>query len=129
MMRRDLQFVVERLTTLLDERRLAIILRQHGISKSTGPTDTPAKLLAAFVRKAEESVLGRLLVEAVILYSAQSANDAGRVLRDAADIYKVDVDAITAKVKQEFAAKDKAKAAKETTVKHPAKAVKKAKAA
>jgi hypothetical protein len=39
------------------------------------------------------------------------------------------VAAITAKVKQEFAAKDKAKAAKETTVKQPAKAVKKAKAA
>jgi ParB family chromosome partitioning protein len=114
---------------MLDERRLAIVLRQHGIGKSKGPTDTPAKLLAAFVRKAEESVLGRLLVEAVILYSAQSANDAGRVLTDAADTYKVDVAAITTKVKQEFAAKVKAKAAKESTVKHPAKAVKKAKAA
>ena len=129
LMKRDLQFVVERVTAMLDERRLAIVLRQHGIAKSKGPTDTPAKLLAAFVRKSEESVLGRLLVEAVILYSAQSANDAGRVLRDAADTYKVDVAAITTKVKQEFAAKDKAKAAKETTVKHPAKAVKKAKAA
>jgi ParB family chromosome partitioning protein len=128
-MKRDLQFVVERVTTMLDERRLAIVLRQHGIGKSKSPTETPAKLLAAFVRKAEESVLGRLLVEAVILYSAQSANDAGRVLRDAADIYKVDVTAITTKVKQEFAAKDKTKAAKETTVKRPAKAVKKAKAA
>jgi ParB family chromosome partitioning protein len=51
------------------------------------------------------------------------------VLRDAADIYKVDVTAITTKVKQEFAAKDKTKAAKETTVKRPAKAVKKGKAA
>jgi ParB family chromosome partitioning protein len=69
------------------------------------------------------------LVEAVILYSAQPANDAGRVLRDAADIYKVDVAAITTKVKQEFAAKEKTKAAKETTVKRPTKAVKKAKAA
>jgi len=128
-MKRDLQFVVERVTAMLDERRLAIVLRQHSIGKPKGPTDTPAKLLAAFVRKAEESVLGRLLVEAVILYSAQSANDAGRVLRDAADIYKVDVAAITAKVKQEFAAKEKTKAAKETTAKRPAKAVKKAKAA
>jgi ParB family chromosome partitioning protein len=129
LMKRDLQFVVERVTTMLDERRLAIVLRQHGIGKSKSPTETPAKLLAAFVRKAEESVLGRLLVEAVILYSAQSANDAGRVLRDAADIYKVDVTAITTKVKQEFAAKDKTKALKETAVKRPAKAVKKEKAA
>jgi ParB family chromosome partitioning protein len=128
-MKRDLQFVVERVTTMLDERRLAIVLRQHGIGKSKSPADTPAKLLAAFVRKADESVLGRLLVESVILYSAQSANDAGKVLRDAADIYKADVAAITTKVKQEFAAKDKTKAAKETTGKRPAKAVKKAKAA
>jgi ParB family chromosome partitioning protein len=129
LMKRDLQFVVERITTMLDERRLAILLRQHGVGKSKDSTDTPAKLLAAFVRKAEEGVLGRLLVEAVILYSAQSASDAGKVLRDAADIYKVDVTAITTKVKQEFAAKDKTKAAKETTVKRPAKAVKKGKAA
>jgi ParB family chromosome partitioning protein len=114
---------------MLDERTLAIVLRQHGIGKSKSPTDTPAKLLAAFVRKAEESVLGRLLVEAVILYSAQSANDAGRVLRDAAEIYRVDVTAITAKVKQEFAAKGKAKTNKQALPKFPAKAVKKSKAA
>jgi ParB family chromosome partitioning protein len=128
-MKRDLQFLAERVTTMLDERCVAIVLRQHGIAKSKGATDTPAKLVAAFVRKAEEGVLGRLLVEAVILYSTQSANDAGRVLRDAADIYKVDVAAITTKVKQEFAAKEKTNAAKETTAKRPTKAVKKGKAA
>jgi ParB family chromosome partitioning protein len=33
------------------------------------------------------------------------------VLKDAATAYKVDTDAITAKVKQEFAAKEKAKKA------------------
>jgi len=33
-MKRDLQFVVERVTAMLDERRLAIVLRQHGIGKS-----------------------------------------------------------------------------------------------
>ena len=33
----------------------------------------------------------------------------GKALREAAEFYKVDVAAITAKVKQEFAAKDKAK--------------------
>jgi ParB family chromosome partitioning protein len=46
LMKRDLQFVVERVTTMLDERRLAIVLRQHGIGKSKSPTETPAKLLA-----------------------------------------------------------------------------------
>ena len=39
--------------------------------------------------------------------------DAAKVLREAAQVYKVDVDAITAKVKQEFAAKEKAKANEE----------------
>ncbi|MHB1937482.1 MAG: hypothetical protein ACYCOR_12970 [Acidobacteriaceae bacterium] len=37
--------------------------------------------------------------------------NATQVLRDAATTYKVDVDAIGLKVKQEFAAKEKAKAA------------------
>jgi ParB family chromosome partitioning protein len=84
---------------------------------------------AAFVRKAEESVLGRLLVEIVILHSTHSASDSGKVLKDAADFYKVDVDAITAKVKQEFAATDWAKIAKKVTPKPPAKTVNGAKAA
>jgi ParB family chromosome partitioning protein len=129
LMKRDLLFVVERLAAMLDERRLAIVLRQHGIGKAKSPADTPAKLLTAFVRKAEESVLGRLLVEIVILHLTHSASDSGRVLKDAADFYKVDVDAITAKVKQEFAAKDKANAAKKAAPKPPAKAIKKPKAA
>jgi ParB family chromosome partitioning protein len=129
LMKRDLLFVVERLAATLDERRLAIVLRQHGIAKAKSPADTPEKLLSAFVRKAKESVLGRLLVEIVILHSTHFAGDSGRVLKDAADFYKVDVDAITAKVKQEFAAKDKANAAKKAAPKPPAKVVKKPKAA
>jgi ParB family chromosome partitioning protein len=129
LMKRDLLFMVERLAAMLDERRLAIVLRQHGIGKPKNPADTPAKLFAAFVRKSEESTLAGLLVEVVILYSAQSANDNGRTLKDAAEYYKVDVNAISAKVKQEFAAKEKAKDTKKTTPKPPAKAVKKSKAA
>ena len=129
LMKRDLLFVVERVTAMLDERRLAIVLRQHGIGKAKNPVDTPAKLLAAFARKAEESTLGGLLVEAVILHSAQSANDNGRTLKEAAEFYKVDVSAISAKVKQEFAAKDKAKTANKARPKPAAKAAKKAKAA
>lgn len=68
-------------------------------------------------------------MEIVILQSAQSANDTGRMLKEAAEFFKMDVDAITAKVKQEFAAKDKAKTAKQATPKAPAKSVKKPKAA
>jgi len=129
LMKRDLLFVVERLAAMLDERRLAIVLRQHGIGKAKGPADTPAKLLAAFIRKAEESILGRLLVETVILHSASSANDSGKQLKEAAEFYKVDVNAITAKVKQEFAAKGNAGAAKKAAPKPAAKAEKKPKAA
>jgi ParB family chromosome partitioning protein len=129
LMKRDLLFVVERLAAMLDERRLAIVLRQHAIGKAKSPTDTPSKLLAAFARKAEESTLGRLLVEVVILYSAQSANNNGRTLKDAAEYYRVDVNAISAKVKQEFAAKDKAKTASQAAPKPTAKAAKKSRAA
>jgi len=125
LMKRDLLFVVERLAAMLDERRLAIVLRQHSIGKLKNSADTPAKLLAAFARKAEESTLGALLVEVVILYSAQSANENGRTLKEAADYYKVDLSAISAKVKQEFAAKDKTKETRTAAPKPPAKVAKK----
>ncbi len=129
LMKRDLLFVVEHLAAMLDERRLSIVLRQHGIGKAKSTTDTPAKMLAAFIRKADESTLGRLLVEIVILRAAHSPTDSGKVLKEAADLYKVDVNAITTKVKQEFAAKDKAKAVKQVTPKPLAKAIKGARAA
>jgi ParB family chromosome partitioning protein len=63
---------------------------------------------APYLRRADEGTLSRLLVETSILLAASRTN-APTVLRDAADIYKVDIDAITLKVKQEFAAKEKAK--------------------
>jgi ParB family chromosome partitioning protein len=50
---------------------------------------------------------------------------ASRVLREAAEFYKVDVGAITAKVKQEFVTKDNAKAAKTAAPKPTAKDAKK----
>jgi ParB family transcriptional regulator, chromosome partitioning protein len=127
--KRDLLFVVQHLAAMLDERRLAIVLRQHGIGKAKATADAPAKLLAAFIRKADESTLGRLLVEIVILQAAHSPTDSGKVLKEAADLYKVDVNTITTKVKQAFAAKDKAKAVKKVTPKPLAKAIKGARAA
>ena len=64
-----------------------------------------------------------------ILQTAHSPNETGKALREAADFYKVDVAAITAKVKQEFAAKDNAKDVKKAAPKSPAKTVKGRKAA
>ena len=121
LMKRDLLFVVGKLTAMLDERRAAVLIRQHGMAK---PKDgeVPAKLLAAFLSKAEESALGRILVETVILLSMHNQTDTAKTLRDAAQVYKVDIEAISATVKQEFAAKQKAKGAKKATPNTPVKA-------
>jgi ParB family chromosome partitioning protein len=120
LIKRDLLFVVERLASLLDENRLAVVARQHGIKKAKD-SDSIGKLFVAYLRRADESALGGLLVEITILHAATRQN-AAEVLRDAATAYKVDVDAIGLKVKQEFAAKEKAR----LTSKPPTKAVAKA---
>ncbi|HTV05961.1 MAG TPA: ParB/RepB/Spo0J family partition protein [Acidobacteriaceae bacterium] len=125
LMKRDLLFVVERLAAMLDERKLEIAARNRGLKK-VKDGDSAAKLLSAHIRKAEEGELGRLLVEMVILQSAQTQNS-GKALQEAAAVYKVDTSAIAAKVKEEFAAKEKAQAGKKTAAK--AKPVRKAKAA
>jgi ParB family chromosome partitioning protein len=125
LMKRDLLFVVSRLSAMLDERKVAVLIRQHGMGR---PKDgeAPAKLLAAFLPKAEESELGRILVETVILLSMHNQTDTAKVLRDAAHGYKVDVDNISATVKQELAAKEKAKTAKMPAPKQQTKSGKKA---
>jgi ParB family chromosome partitioning protein len=109
LMKRDLLFVVERLAALLDERRLEIVARQRGIKKAKD-SDSIGKLFTAYLRRAEEGALSGLLVEITILHAAARQN-AAQALRDACTAYKVDVDAISLKVKQEFAAKEKAKLA------------------
>jgi ParB family chromosome partitioning protein len=119
LMKRDLLFVAERMVNLLDENRAAILARQHGIKKAK-ENESIGKLFAAFLRRADESTLGRAVVEAVILLTASRGN-ASHVLREAAESYKVDVAAITATVKTEFAAKEKTKAAKKAAPKPPVK--------
>lgn len=121
LMKRDLLFVVSRLSAMLDERKVAVLIRQHGMGKPKD-SEATAKLLAAFLPKAEEGKLGRILVETAILLSMHNQTDTAKILRDAAHAYKVDVDAISATVKQEFAAKDKVKTAKRAAPKPPAKA-------
>jgi len=117
----------------LEERRIEVLARNHGIKKAQG-SDSIGKLMGAFIRKAEEGELGQLLVETVILHSARTQSETGKALKDAALHYKVDTDAIAQKVKAEFAAKEKAQAVKKTAAKpqpKPARptATKKAKAA
>ena len=74
------------------------------------------KLFSAFLRRSEESVLGRIMVELTIVLAAARSN-AAVVLKEAAAVYKVDTEAITAKVKQEFAAKEKAKTERKPSAK------------
>ncbi len=119
LMKRDLLFVAERMVYLLDENRAAILAKQHGIKKAKQDEST-GKLFTAFLRRADESTLGRAVVEAVILLTASRGN-ASHALRDAAEFFKVDVATLTIQVKQEFAAKIKARDAKNSPPKLPAK--------
>jgi ParB family transcriptional regulator, chromosome partitioning protein len=127
LMKRDLLFVVERLASLLDENRLAVVAKHHGFKKPKD-CDSIGKLFATYVRRAEENVLGRVLVELTILHAA-TLHNAAQVLRDAATVYKVDTDAIALKVKQEFDSKEKVQAVKKPVTKTQPNAAKKAKAA
>ncbi|WP_433971355.1 ParB/RepB/Spo0J family partition protein [Tunturiibacter lichenicola] len=110
LMKRDLLFIAEQMLPLLDEKRVEMVARNQGIRAKEG--ESAAKLLTAFLRKAEEDAIGKLIVEAVILLSASRQADGGKVLRAAAQAYKVDTDAIALKVKQEFTAKDRARGEK-----------------
>jgi len=105
-MKRDLLFVIEKLVSTMEENRMEMLARQHGIRQKREDGGI-AKTFAAFVRRADEGTLPRLLVESSILLAASRGNPT-TVLRDAASAYKVDTEAIIAKVKQEFAAKEKA---------------------
>ena len=79
------------------------------------------KTFSAYVRRADEGILSRLVVEASILLAASRGNPTA-ILKEAAVTYKVDTDAITTKVRQEFAAKEKAKKAAQSAVKTATKA-------
>ena len=109
LMKRDVLFIAEQMLPLLDDKRVEIVARNRGIRAKEG--ESAAKLLTAFLRKADEGAIGKMLVEAVILLSASKQSDGGKVLRVAAQAYRVDTDAIALKVKHEFAAKEKARQA------------------
>ena len=123
LMKRDFLFIAEQMLPLLDDKRLEMVARNRGIRAKEG--ESVAKLLTAFLRKAEEGIIGKLIVEAVILLSASKQADGGKILRAAAQAYKVDTDAIALKVKHEFAAKEKARSAAKIEPKPVEKALKK----
>ena len=115
LMKRDLLFILEKLVSVMDENRVEMLARQHGIRQMRNDGGI-GKTLVAFVRRADEGMLSRLMVETAILLGASRTN-AVTVLRDAASTYKVDTDAISLKVKQEFAVKEKAELTKKSAEK------------
>jgi ParB family transcriptional regulator, chromosome partitioning protein len=92
MMKRDLLFVIEKLVSLMEEPRLEMLARQHGIRQKRDDGGI-GKTLAAYIRRADEGTLSRLLVETSILLAVSRSNPA-TILRDAASMYKVDTDAL-----------------------------------
>jgi ParB family chromosome partitioning protein len=115
LLKRDLLFVIEQLMLTMDESRVEMLARQHGIRQKRDDGGVK-KTLTAFVRRADEGTLSRLVVESSILLAASRGNPSS-VLKDAASAYKVDTEGITSKVRQEFAAKEKAKKASHPTAK------------
>lgn len=109
LMKRDLLFILEKLVSIMDENRMEMLARQHGIRQKRDDGGM-AKTFAVFLRRADEGTLSRLMVESSILLAASRGNPSA-VLKDAASAYKVDTDAIAAKVRQEFTAREKAKKA------------------
>jgi ParB family transcriptional regulator, chromosome partitioning protein len=120
LLKRDLLFLIDRLVSVLDESRIDTLARQHGIRQKRDDGGV-TKTLIAYLRRSDEGTLSRMLVEAAILLAA-SRHNGTNVLRDAATMYKVDTEAIASKVKQEFAAKAKAKKTQQPTVKAAKKA-------
>ena len=123
LLKRDLLFIAEWLLSVMDENRIEAIARQHGIRQKRDDGGV-RKTLTAFLRRADEGSISRLLVEASILLAASRGN-ATAILKDAATAYKVDTEAIATKVRQEFAAKANAKKEPKLVTK-PAPKVKKA---
>ena len=120
LMKRDLLFILEKLVSAMDENRVEMLARQHGVRQKRDDGGL-SKAVAAYIRRSDEGTLSRLLVETSILLAASRSNPA-TVLRDAASAYKVDTEAITLKVKQESATKEKAKKAAQPTAKTAKKA-------
>ena len=109
LMKRDLLFVTEQLAGRLDVSRLRILCRLNRLKKAKDKAEGMDKQFVTFIRKADESTLGRLLVESVILQGGATSGDSGKLLHRAAEHYKVDAAAIAGRFRQEFNAKTRAK--------------------
>ena len=83
LMKRDLLFILGKLVDVLDESRIEALMRQHGIRQKRDDGGI-RKTAAAFLRRADEGTLSRLLVESSVLLAASRSNPAAvlAVLKD-----------------------------------------------
>ena len=68
-----LLLIVERLMFVMDESRLEMLAQQHGIRRKRDDGGIK-KTLTAFIRRADEGTLSRLLVEASVLLATSRSN-------------------------------------------------------
>jgi ParB family transcriptional regulator, chromosome partitioning protein len=121
-MKRELLYVALMLAAKLDLPRVEIVAKLHHVSGQK-EEETLSKTMQAYLRRAPEGTLTRLIMEMSILLRMASGQDSNRVLAEAAKDYSVNVDAIASSVRKDFAAREKAKAEKKTDGKAtPAKA-------
>jgi ParB family transcriptional regulator, chromosome partitioning protein len=107
LLRRDLLFVIEGLLIVMDESRIEMLARQHGLRQKRNDGGVK-KALTAYFRRVDEGTLSRMLVESGILLASARINPTA-VLKQAATTYKVDTEAIGLTVKQKLAAKARTK--------------------
>src|ERR1700743_1092002 len=94
---RSVNWLQKRFASELREeaQRLEMLARQHAIRQKRDDGGI-GKALAAYIRRADEGALSRLLVETSILLAASRSNPA-TILRDAARVYKMDTHALPPK--------------------------------
>ena len=73
LLKRDQLFILEKLVSVMDENRVEMLARQHGIRQKRHDGGI-GKPLTAFIRRADEGTLSRLMVEASILLASSRGN-------------------------------------------------------
>jgi ParB family chromosome partitioning protein len=124
LLKRELLYVASMLAATLDFECVKIIMKVHRLTPKK-EEDTLLKTLQVYLRTSSEGALSRFIMEMSILHRVHSAPNGNRILTEAAKEYGINTDAVLAKVKQEFAAKAKAKSEAKPAAKVPPK-VKKA---
>ena len=120
LMKRELLYVAATMISRLDLPRLEIFAKLHHLQPSK--EDEPLiKTAVSYLLGLPEGTLGRFVIEMAILLRITSGQNSDRILAQAAKEYNVNADAIAATVTKEFADREKAKAAKKTAPRSPAK--------